>query len=219
MQQCEGRVLGAALLTILACGVATAPLGAQSPDASQTDPPTAVVPTGTATSVSGLLYVRPFTLEQPYRYVYTAEQSEITSGFLLVLEVDRELAQPRDFAMPVLYVGTRPAELLNFGHLSGRIVALIPGDTDLATAAAYFGSTELPERVDATRGEQELTAALARGVRPFAREVVDAARAAGGSPIEARNIDAVYRAGGELILRYAPEERETAEGYLLIPER
>lgn len=217
------RFSRAIFIGCIVAGVAVAAVHAQSPNegprrqtqAPSTAAPTsiaanpaiAVTPTGSAESVSGLLYVRPFTLERPYRYLYSAEQLEVSSGFLIVLEVDRTLAQPRNFAMPALYVGSRPIELLNFGHLSGRVVAIVPGDTDFANAPAYFGSTELPERVDATRGVQELAAARAIGVRAFPPAMVEAARAEGGAPLAARDIDAVYEAGSELILIHAPEEQ------------
>jgi hypothetical protein len=171
-----------------------------------------------AGSVSEILYARPFTLEEAYLYAYTAESETLSAGYLLVLTIDKELAAPRNAAMPVLFYGARPVEPLNFGHLSGRMVCLVPGDTDLEAGLAFFGSRGLPEQIDSTRSASERALAERDGTRPFPAEMIRAARQAGGDVLRAKSIDSVYRAGAELILRYAPEEREVAESYLLIPE-
>ena len=168
-------------------------------------------------SVYGLLYARPFTLEKAYTYNYVKEQPQIQSGYILVLEVDSELARPRDVWTPVIYVGTRPAEVTNLSVESGRLVVLIPGDVDLKTTPAYFGSVQLPERVDAERGAQELASALRAGVHPFPEEMVDRALAAGGAALQAVSINDVYRAVAGVLTTYVPEDKERAEEYLLIP--
>lgn len=169
------------------------------------------------TGVRGLLYARPFTLEVPYRYLYVKEQPEITSGYILVLEVDPRLAQPRQTDMPVLFVGDRPAELASSGAESGRVIVLVPGDTDLSSSPLFYGSRELPERIDRTRGTQERDLALSSGITAPSAEEVEAAFIAGGEPLLARSIDGVYRALADLILTYSPQEAELAEIYRLIP--
>lgn len=169
------------------------------------------------TGVRGLLYARPFTLEEPYRYLYVKEQPEITSGYILVLEVDPRLAQPRQTDMPVLFVGDRPAELASSGAESGRVIVLVPGDTDLAESPLFYGSMELPERIDRARGMQERDLALSSGITAPTAEEVEAALLAGGEPLGARSIDGVYRALADLILTYSPQEAELAEIYRLIP--
>jgi hypothetical protein len=202
----RARLITAAAAVLLAatlCGAAGAAEGIQISDDGQ--------------GVRGLLYARPFTLEQPYQYLYTKEQPEITSGYILVLEVDPTFALPRQVHMPVLFVGTRPAELTNFGAESGRVVVLVPGDTDLASSPMFYGDTELPERIDAARGIEERDLALDQGITPFSQEEIDAALQAGGSPLAAVSIDGVYREVADLILAYAPEDVDTANGYKLIP--
>lgn len=169
------------------------------------------------TGVRGLLYARPFTLEEPYRYLYVKEQPEITSGYILVLEVDTRLAQPRQTDMPVLFVGSRPAELASSGSESGRVIVLVPGDTNLADSPLFYGSMELPERIDRARGIQERDLALSTGIAAPTAEEIGTALAAGGEPLAVRNIDHVYHALADLILTYSPQESELAEIYRLIP--
>jgi hypothetical protein len=167
--------------------------------------------------VRGLLYARPFTLQEPYPYLYVKERPEITSGYILVLAVDPQLARPRQTDMAVLFVGSRPAELASAGDQSGRVIALVPGDTDLSTSPLFYGSTELPERIDAARGALELSLARDRGIAAPTPDEIAAALAAGGEPLRARSIDGVYRVLVDLILTYSPQESELAEIYSLIP--
>jgi len=176
-----------------------------------------VVPTGNAGSVRALLYARPFSIETPYANAWTREQQTYKTGYVLVLEVDPTLVVPRQTWMPVLYVGTRPAETTNIGQESGRLVVLVPGDTDLYSAPAYFGSVQLPERVDAERGAAELAEAQKIGAKPFSREAVDAAFRAGGQALRTRSIDGVYRAVADVISAYSPQEDELVERYRQIP--
>ncbi len=204
------RFIGAGLVMLAAALTLNAPARGQEEDVP-------VVPTGNAGSVSALLYARPFSLERPYINAWTRELQPIRSGFILVLQADPALLQPRQTWMPALYVGTRPAEVTNVGVESGRVVVLVPGDTDLYSAPAYFGSVQLPERVDAARGASELAAARAIGTLPFSREMVEAALRAGGAPLSARTIDGVYRAVADVLAAYSPQEQDLVERYRLIP--
>lgn len=204
--------LWCALALVLACGWTEMGI------ADDESPTSALELADHGTGVRGLLYARPFTLEQPYRYLYVKEQPEITSGYILVLEVDPRLAQPRQTDMAVLFVGDRPAELASSGAESGRVVVLVPGDTDLSSAPMFYGSRELPERIDRARGMQERDLALSSGIKARPAEEIASALAAGGQPLAARTIDGVYRALADLILIYSPQEAEQAEIYRLIPE-
>jgi hypothetical protein len=176
-----------------------------------------VVPTDDGDAVRELLYARPFVLERPYEYLWTAEKPEIRSGMILVVEVDPEYARPRQLGVPVLYVGARPAELANVGYESGRMIVIVPGDTDLAASPVYFGSTEFPERVDAERGRRELQAALGVGIAPPGEEELERAFAAGGDTLRTPAIDGVYRSLADVIMEYSPYESELAETYRGIP--
>lgn len=204
------KMTGAALIVLAAALTLNAPARGQE----ETVP---VVPSGNARSVSALLYARPFSLERPYVNAWTRELQPIRSGYILVLEADPALLQPRQTWMPALYVGARPAEVTNIGVESGRVVVLVADDTDIYSAPAYFGSVELPERVDAARGAEELAAARGIGVQPFSRDMVDAALREGGALLAARTIDGVYREVADVIARYSPQEQELVERYRMIP--
>jgi hypothetical protein len=177
----------------------------------------AVTPTDNGTAVKGLVYARPFELQEPYVYTWTKEQESITSGYVLVVEVDPAYAQPRDIASPVLYVGHRPAEVTNLGIQSGRMVVIVPGDTDLTSAPIFFGSIELPERVDRARGEAEVAAALALGIQPVGAQAARTALLAGGPALRTRSIDGVYRSLADVLTRYSPDEAGRIESLRLIP--
>lgn len=174
----------------------------------------AEIPPGPAAATAGvldLLAVRPVTFEAPHPYPWRRDHPPLTDGLLLVLEVDPGLARPRQVGEPVLYVGDTPAERLNPGWPSGRLLVLVPGDVDPAVDPIWFGSPELPERVDARRGAAELAAARARGFAPFAPEVVARARQAGGDPLRVEDSTAFYRGAAGVLEAWIPEEAERAE--------
>lgn len=164
-------------------------------------------------AVRGLLYARPFTLRQPYIYTFLREQPAITRGLILVLEVNPEAAKPRQVDVSVLYAGDTPAHLTNTGYPTGRMIVIIPDWIDLAEAPIYFGSTELPERVDRARGAREMTTALSRTAQPFAPEVLAAAFAGGGERLLLSDSVELFRVIADLINRYVPEENAAAEIY------
>ena len=174
-----------------------------------------VTPTDDGRAVRKLVLVRPFQLEKPHVYTWTQEKPQITSGTILVIQVDPHYARPRQMHMPVLYVGATPAERANMGFGSGFLVVIVPGRPDLTKVPIYFGSVELPERVDARRGEKELAAARALGIHPFPAAGVRAAVDKGGDPLVAKDSADLYRTLSDLILIYAPDETERAEGYRL----
>ncbi len=182
--------------------------------AAQTDA-TPVEPTDSGDAVRGLLYARPFAVDKPFTYSWTAERAEIQAGYILVVAVDPEFAKPRQVDMPVLYVGRAPAWLTNVGYESGHVVVIVPATVDLTSEPIFFGSLELPERVDAARGAQEMAAALALGIRPVTAEMLSAARAAGGETLREPDIEGVFLTVADLIDAFAADESEVAESYRL----
>ena len=156
-----------------------------------------------------LLHVQPFTLETPTVHAYRAERPSYDAGVLLVLGVDPEVVQPRQTAEPVLYVGGQTAERLNAGTNSGRLVVLVPGAFD-ASAPIFFGTPELPERVDAATVARELDAARAAGI---------AAPAGAGSfatadtePLPFENDHQLRVYASDLIELHAPDEVDLISG-------
>jgi hypothetical protein len=154
------------LVGLLAAGVAAFVRGLPA------DPP----PLPLALPAGGIdvLYARPFTLQVPALHAWEAAQPRYDAGWVVVLGVDPQLVVPRQTAEPILFVGDRTAERVNFGHESGRVVAIVPSARDasgraaldLSAAPIYFGAAGLPEQVDAARASAELAAARARGVQP-----------------------------------------------------
>lgn len=169
----------------------------------------------TPAPVRKILSVQPFELAMPARHLWRAEKPEVRTGYLIVLEVDPALVLPRQVAEPVLYVGHQTAERINVGYESGHVVAIVPGVTDpesdsyldLAETLIWFGTPELPERIDGERIATEHANARAAGIRPRGKRELEAARVLGGrlnmqpGKIQLMN-DAVVR----LVARFSPQE-------------
>jgi len=165
-------------------------------------------------AVKGLLHAEPFRLAEPYAHTWRLEQPQVDSGWLLVLEVERDVVVRRQSAEPVLYVGSQTAERINVGDVAGRLVVIVPGALDPAAAPAWFGTPQLPEQVDAATVARELAAARAAGVPSLARASLTRSDALGHAEIALADRTALERHAAELVLRWAPEEREQAMGLL-----
>lgn len=165
--------------------------------------------------VRRILSATPFTTEVSWTHVWRREAPEFRGGWLLVLEVDSALVEPRQIAEPVLYAGGETVERVNHGYESGRVVAVLPSAldasgkpvVDLATTPFFFGAAELPERVDTNVARRELAAALARGVRPL----VPPAR---GALRQLHTRDELDPDAGLLVLEHSPAETDLALGLL-----
>ena len=134
-------------------------------------------------TVDGLVLARRFTLDEPHGYRWKKDHPDVTSGTIVVLEVEPECARPRQTAMPILYAGETPVEIAFDGYPSGRLVAIVPGDVDPSTTPFFYGAPGLPERVDGERGAAELAAALEDGIAPFPATVVEEALERGGKTL------------------------------------
>lgn len=168
----------------------------------------------TPAAVDDLVYACPFTLREGYNHDWRKESLEVTSGYILVLKVeDRNLVLPRQVAMPVLYVGNQTAEPMNVGYESGHVVAIVPGEVDLTKAPIWYGTPDLPERVDQAIITAERTSADNAGIKPFSAEKVQAAER-----ITVANKTELLRDHvADLILKYSPEDHLIAEGFR-VPE-
>lgn len=205
--QSRARFGIAALAVALLVGGAAAWVRARTPQPAQ-EPP------AHAGAVKGLLHAEPFRLAEPYVHNWRLEAPRVDSGWLLVLEVEREVVVRRQLAEPVLYVGDQTAERINDGDVAGRLVVIVPGDLDPAADPAWFGAPALPEQVDAATVARELAAARAAGVPPLARTARSRPDALGHAQVEFADRTALHRYAAELVLRWAPEERDKAEGLL-----
>ena len=102
--------------------------GAQATDATANSNTTAQKAAAPASPkpIKDILYARPFTLTKGYRNDWSKEHALVSSGLLVVLEVDPLLVAPRDAAEPVLYAGNTPVQRLNHGDRSGRVIGIVP---------------------------------------------------------------------------------------------
>ncbi len=126
--------------------------------------------------VRGVIYARAFTLENGFRYEWSADRPEVREGTILVIEADPALLRPRETGEPVLYVGPYVAARVSRAFEGGRLVAFVPGVVDLAVDPVWFGTPGLPEQVDAATVRAERALANAAGIR--ALDAGSAARAA-----------------------------------------
>lgn len=160
----------------------------------------------TPLAAGDLLYARQFTLAEGFTFRYSAEKPVVNSGWILILETDPAIAYPRQSAMPMLYVGEKTASYAPKGYPSGTVIAMVPGDVDLFNAPIWFGTPELPERVDAEIVSREARLARANGITPFPEHVVGRALEAGGPPLVLLNITALEQTASALAREYITNE-------------
>jgi hypothetical protein len=167
----------------------------------------------TPAPVKGILAAQRFTLETPYEYTWSKDRLRVSTGVLVVLEVDPAYVVPRDTLEPVLYAGNVPVQRLNHGDRSGRVIGIVPGNIDLATAPIWFGSPQLPERITASMVESERARAEKAGVR-----VLPTAKISGAQrpPVAAKDLAALLRSvAAELVYEFSPQEKELADSWRL----
>ena len=189
----------AASLLVIPVGVAVQDVGREIPS--------------TPASVKSILHAQRFTLETPYLYTWAKQPSMVSTGILVVLEVDPAYVVPRNELEPVLFAGNVAVHRLNHGHRSGRVIGIIPGNIDLATAPIWFGSPELPGRLTKPMIETERARAERAGVRAFPQ-----ARIAGVErpATTAKDLATLLRnVGAELVYQYSPQEKDLADSWRL----
>jgi hypothetical protein len=167
----------------------------------------------TPAGVEEVVSIQPFTLDEGFEFDWSKERPLVKSGVILVLKVDPALVYPRQVAEPVLYVGDTTAQRLNFGNESGYVVALVPGDVDLTKAPIWFGSPELPERVDAAMVKAERKLAESNGIKALSARAAQTAVANGGARIQVADMTELLEPVAGLIERYSPAENELVESY------
>ena len=154
----------------------------------------------------GLLFARPFVLDQAYVHEWRAERPRVRAGWILVLEVDPLLAHPREAANKVLYVGDQTAERINHGSESGRIVVLVPEvGNEVEQAPIWFGRPALPEQIDAAAVADERVRAEQAGARPFDAGQWEEARRGADAPLALADRFNLDRELAGLIRRYSDE--------------
>jgi len=167
----------------------------------------------TPAAVAQIVSAQPFVLDKEATHLWRLEKPAFSSGYLLVLKVDPALVLARQSAEPVLYVGHQTAERVNHGFESGHVIAIVPGVLDdpkhpeyldLSKSLIWFGTPELPERVDAAMIKQELALAKRAGIKPL---MVPRQAAA---TLRAKDKTQLYGQAAALIAKYSPQEKELA---------
>ena len=165
----------------------------------------------TPAAVDDILYARPFALEEGYRFEWSKEKPLLTEGTILILKVDPNLVYARQTLEPVLFVGNTTAERVNKGYRSGYVIAIVPGKIDLATTPIWFGTPELPERVDSNTVLREMALARAAGIKPFSENKVVNALARGGERLTVVDREGLRPYFIRLLDQYSPSERDLIE--------
>ncbi|MFH0944609.1 MAG: hypothetical protein V2A76_05370 [Planctomycetota bacterium] len=195
------------LILILGLGLAGGLLAYRSSLQGDIAPPP--IPSDPELSKVVLVSARRFALDTPYQHAWRAERPQVRSGYLLVLEVDRDLVFPRQTEEPVLYVGNQIAERVNRGDESGRLVVLVPGDLPLASAPIFFGPPGLPEELGAAEIERALQDAAERGVKPPGAARVEEVT---GAEIRVASYGDLRRVAADLVEQYSPQEEDLVRG-------
>jgi hypothetical protein len=163
--------------------------------------------------VNDILYAQPFTLTKGYTNTWSKGHELVSSGVLVVLAVDPALVEPRDALEPILYFGSTPVQRLNQGGQSGRVIAIVPGATNLAGSPIWFGAPGLPERVTPATARAELARAEKRGIRPF---TADKLRRVTRPATTATDLAALLSdIASTLVSEYSPQEKHLANSWRL----
>jgi hypothetical protein len=203
-------------MKVYAAVIATVLSGSALPGFSQApnrDPETLPIPP-TPAAINRILVSQRFTLSRPFKFTWTEEEPMISSGTLVVLDVNPALVVPRNSVRePVLFAGSSAVLRLNHGHQSGRVIGIVPGTVDLTTAPIWFSRVEQPGRVTAQIASAELERATRAGIRPQPAQQLNAARrATANSPSLASLLRTV---GADLVLEFSPQERVLADQWRL----
>ncbi|UYV11423.1 MAG: hypothetical protein NCW75_08925 [Phycisphaera sp.] len=169
----------------------------------------------TPAAVQDIVFAQPFTLDRGEVSTWRAERPVVDSGYILVLKVNPDLVYPRQSAEPVLYVGDTTAERMNVGYRSGYVVAVVGADItgekamDLSKVKIWFGTPELPERVDANRIAQESALADAAGIKAFDADKISTLLAQNETLSEQTKAGILDEVAAQ-IRRFSPQEEEVA---------
>jgi len=177
-------------------------------------PPVAKTPA----AVDEVVYARPFTLSESFRYDWCNAPFQVSEGTILVLKVQANLVIPRQIEEPVLYVGNQAAMRLNQGDKSGHLIVVVPGAVDLTKDLVWFGTPELPGRVTPNHIEAQRRLADQAGIKPLSPEKAKTATDNGGPRVKAKDMTALLRdviAG--LVDQYSPQEKALSETWRMEP--
>lgn len=152
-----------------------------------------------------LILARNFTMVNDFPYTWRAERPAVRRGTVFVVRVDPALIRPRQTAEPVLFAGRQTAWRVSPYNDAGIVVAFVPGRFDPSSDPVWFGTPDLPERIDTAAVGRETVLAEAAGIRPFGPGAVENALEAGGGEIELAGRGELLQILHELVLLYVGE--------------
>ncbi len=156
-------------------------------------------------------YIQPFRLEQSFKYDWRIDLSDVNSGLLVVIKVDPSLVTPRNELEPVLYAGNQTVQRLNHGHESGFVIGIIPEQIDLSNEPIWFGTPDLPERIDAEMIARAHTKAKRSGIS--ALKSIDI-QGKTRNIIVVPNLTTLLREhAADLVLEFSPQEKYLADSW------
>ena len=204
------QLVSASIRSVLVCVLTiTAPSVAVSQNSVVAAPEIGV---NQPSSVLDLMYARPFSLSKGYKFNWRKDQPVIDSGVIVVLKVDPELVIPRNAPEPILYAGDMVVQRLNHGHLSGHVIAIIPGAFDFSTQPVWFGKPGLPLAATTSSIKSERAAAYA-DLQPLPAQNI---RAVTRGHMQAPNLASLLRGEiADLVLQFSPEESDLARKWRL----
>lgn len=157
--------------------------------------------------------IQPFRLEKSFRFDWRKERPEVRSGLLVVIKVDTSLVRPTNDLEPVLYAGTQTVQRLNQGYESGYVIGIIPAELDLSKEPVWFGSKDLPERIDAKTIREQRAKAVNSGIKPQKEEDIKRITKDLASAPDLTTL--LRKFAADLILEFSPREKYIVDAWRL----
>lgn len=127
-------------------------------------------------AVSEVRWAQPFVLSEPTPWTMGKDRAPLERGWLVEVAAPAALLQARAVGQQVLFADAQPVRPLHAPLTADCSLVVVPADVDvddkLVDVRWYFGSTTLPERVDAEHGAWELQVAVDAGIQPLAPTTV-----------------------------------------------
>ncbi|HMK26844.1 MAG TPA: hypothetical protein VK483_12515 [Chitinophagaceae bacterium] len=152
-------------------------------------------------------------MEKSFKFDWRSERPDVRSGLLVVIKVDTSLVRPTNDLQPVLYAGNQTVQRINQGYESGYVIGIIPGPIDLSKEPVWFGTKDLPERIDAKKIRAERAKATSSGARPLKAEDVKSRTKKMATVPDLTTLLRKYAA--DLILEFSPQEKHIVEAWRL----
>jgi hypothetical protein len=157
--------------------------------------------------VEQIIYARPFTVEDGYVNLWHKDKPVVSSGYVVVLRVGRDLAQPRAVATPLLYGGNGPIERIDNGRTGEYVVGLVPGEVDLANTLFWFGAPGYASEQGAGEIVEARWRAVEAGITSPPAEMIQRAVEAGGDPLVAADKADLLQLLAPLVDRFTPKKQ------------